>query len=462
MQSNTPKVTVIMPSLNVANYISECMDSVVNQTLRNIEILCIDAGSTDGTLEVLRDYESKDNRIKVMVSPVKSYGHQVNMGLDIARGEYIGIVETDDYIECNMYEELYKTAIDNKADFVKADFDVFVTPDNNQKLLLQYSLKDHMMDMYDNEVSYNTYITRMGFVDVYIWNGIYNLLFLKKHNIRFNETSGAAYQDCGFRYLVAMNVNKGIFIDKSFYRYRRDNAGSSAYNIKCVAWNFQEFEYIRRMMKETGIDDFKRRAFIAREAALMAVSPYTTLRKWCESNEDIKKAQNQFRDMIVTDRANGLLCQEDMMPQQWIEMRLFTEQPDTFENYISMRADVEKSLFIDFINKMLKYKEIVIFCTGKAAHYALCVLKMNGVHSVKAFCDNNQDKWGSSFLGYNVISLQEAVLKYPKAHFLIASQVYGEDIAKQLEENKILEKDISIYKLPLNPMESTNMIVNSK
>ena len=96
------KVSIIMPSLNVANYISECMDSVINQTLSDIEILCIDAGSTDGTLDILRDYESKDNRIKVIVSSMKSYGHQVNMGLDMAKGEYIGIVETDDYIESYM------------------------------------------------------------------------------------------------------------------------------------------------------------------------------------------------------------------------------------------------------------------------------------------------------------------------------------------------------------------------
>ena len=67
MESNTPKVTIIMPSLNVVNFISECIESVINQTLSDIEILCIDAGSTDGTLEILRDYESKDNRIKVVV-----------------------------------------------------------------------------------------------------------------------------------------------------------------------------------------------------------------------------------------------------------------------------------------------------------------------------------------------------------------------------------------------------------
>ena len=98
---NQPKVSVIMPSLNVVSYIRECIESVVNQTLKDIEIICVDAGSTDGTLEVLEEYTAKDNRIKLLHSDKKSYGYQMNMGIDAATGEYIGIVETDDYIVCD-------------------------------------------------------------------------------------------------------------------------------------------------------------------------------------------------------------------------------------------------------------------------------------------------------------------------------------------------------------------------
>lgn len=78
-----------MPSLNVASYIQECILSVINQSLSNIEILCIDAGSTDGTLEILREYQKSDSRVNVFVSDVKSYGAQVNLGIKIAkRGIY--------------------------------------------------------------------------------------------------------------------------------------------------------------------------------------------------------------------------------------------------------------------------------------------------------------------------------------------------------------------------------------
>lgn len=131
------KVSVIVPSLNVADYIEECMDSIIGQTLREIEIICIDAGSTDGTFEILQKYAEKDKRIRLIHSEKKSYGYQINLGIQMAKGEYLGIVETDDYIDTMMYQELYQTALEYDLDFVKAGFDVFVTPSDGERYLLR-------------------------------------------------------------------------------------------------------------------------------------------------------------------------------------------------------------------------------------------------------------------------------------------------------------------------------------
>jgi glycosyltransferase involved in cell wall biosynthesis len=97
-----PKVSVILPSLNVVEYIEECLFSVINQTLKEIEIICVDAGSTDGTLDIIRKYQNLDTRIHLIQSEIKSYGKQMNMGVSAAKGEYVGIVETDDglLIQC--------------------------------------------------------------------------------------------------------------------------------------------------------------------------------------------------------------------------------------------------------------------------------------------------------------------------------------------------------------------------
>ena len=90
-----------MPSLNVVNYIDECIQSVINQTLKEVQIICVDAGSTDGTYERLMNYSRRDSRIRVIMSNIKSYGKQINMGIEQAEGKYIGIVETDDFIASN-------------------------------------------------------------------------------------------------------------------------------------------------------------------------------------------------------------------------------------------------------------------------------------------------------------------------------------------------------------------------
>ena len=113
------KITIIMPSLNVRNYIRPCIESVLNQTLEDIDILSIDAGSTDGTLEILEEYAAADDRLQVIHADKKSYGYQVNLGIESANSEYIGIVETDDIIASNMYERLYQTAAVQNLEYVK-------------------------------------------------------------------------------------------------------------------------------------------------------------------------------------------------------------------------------------------------------------------------------------------------------------------------------------------------------
>lgn len=157
---NMPKASIIMPSFNVAAYIRECMDSVVRQTLRDIEIICVDAGSTDGTLEILKEYEEKDRRIRVLMSAQKSYGFQMNLGIQEAVGEYVDIVETDDFILPEMYEVLYKYAVQNNADFVKSDFDIFTTLDDGTRLCMEYSLKRHSGIRYGTVCSSRDFIKR--------------------------------------------------------------------------------------------------------------------------------------------------------------------------------------------------------------------------------------------------------------------------------------------------------------
>jgi len=231
------KVSVILPSLNVKRYIEECIKSVMNQTLKEIEILCVDAGSNDGTLEVLREYASIDNRIRIIGSDLKSYGHQVNLGINEALGEYIGIVETDDFIDETMYEELYNYAQEIDADVVKTPYIDYSDHKNNRECYFADRLKEALpegkcfsMKEYGHLLAYHASV----------WSGVYRREYLLKKKIFFVEAPGAGYVDVGFRLDSLISTDRVAWLNKSFYHYRRNNDDSSTnhFSLKtmCLRW----------------------------------------------------------------------------------------------------------------------------------------------------------------------------------------------------------------------------------
>lgn len=449
-----PKVSVILPSLNVVSYIRECIESVLCQTLSDIEILCIDAGSTDGTCEIIKEYADKDSRIRFIQSEIRSYGYQMNLGMDMAEGEYIGIVETDDCVEPDMYEILYQTACEYDLDYVKAGFYTCVAPYEGEQYLLEHSLRDT-----DKVISYTYFTEQKLSQDVYIWNGIYKKSFLFEFDIRLNETPGAAFQDCGFRYMTDMNLRRGMFIKRWFYHYRRDNAAASSYNPNFVKYNLDECRYIRERMKRDGITDRERCSFMARETVMMALAPYTTFREYGKPDEKMLSALDEFREIIIQDREQGFFKQKEMLPEHWMDMRLFTEHPEAFEAYVAVKAEYKYNIYGEFVREMAEKEQLIVFCTGKAAKYALCLLRMNQLENIVALCDNDKEKWGGTYYGHHIISPEEALRRYPDAHYIIAKMFCPEEIEQQLLDSGIEEEQISIYKLPLDAFGSTNLFM---
>ena len=117
-----PKVSVIVPTYNVEMYLDQCMESLQRQTLKDIEIVCVNDGSKDSSLEIMKRNAANDPRIVIIDKENGGYGKAMNVGLDRATGEDIGILEPDDYVPLNMYEDLYQAAKEHDLDFVKADF----------------------------------------------------------------------------------------------------------------------------------------------------------------------------------------------------------------------------------------------------------------------------------------------------------------------------------------------------
>lgn len=242
-----PKVSVVMPMLNSEAYLRECLDSAINQTLKNIEIICVDAGSTDGTLEILEEYASKDNRISIIHSEMKSYGHQMNLGLKAAKGEYMAILESDDYIKPDMYEVLTEIADANDLEVIKADYQIFIGEGNERNFTYKKILE--LIDCY-NEIVNPSIDFEIFKGSLMTWAGIYKIDFLREHNILHHESLGASYQDNGFWFQVFCQAKRVMFYNKPFYMLRRDNPNSSVKSKGKVYCMCDEYDFIRNVIKK--------------------------------------------------------------------------------------------------------------------------------------------------------------------------------------------------------------------
>ena len=186
-----PKVSIILPIYNVEQYLDEALTSVCRQTLRDIEIICVNDGSKDSSPDIIKKYAAKDERIVVLDGPNGGYGKAMNRGIDAATGEYIGILEPDDYLPLDMMEDLYSIAKKNDLDIVKADFYRFGT-NSNGDVNMSYNHLDRSGERYGELIDPSHDPSVVKFI-MNTWSGIYRRAFLEEFHIRHNETPGASF-----------------------------------------------------------------------------------------------------------------------------------------------------------------------------------------------------------------------------------------------------------------------------
>ena len=208
-----PKVSVIIPVYNTEKYLRECLDSVVNQTLEDIEIICINDGSTDSSLEILKEYAKNDKRIIILEQRNKGSGIARNYGLKIACGEYIAFMDGDDmYPEKNTLEIVYNAAIQNNVMIAGGEFSSFRQGDTS---LSQNFCKDTLGYLFDKDgiVNYRDYQFDYGY-----HRFLYNRKFLNKNKLFFPDYR--RYQDPPFFARAMLKAGEFFAIDKITYAYR--------------------------------------------------------------------------------------------------------------------------------------------------------------------------------------------------------------------------------------------------
>ena len=235
MLNNLPLVSIIVPVFNVENYIKECLDSVIAQTYQNIEILCVDDCGTDNSIEIVKDYAKKDNRIKILT-------HNENRGLPVARntginkakGEFIFFLDSDDYISENTIEELEKKAFASQADIILCDSTAFLDTKYQNVNLDNYlnQLNDWLVANYDSlDVTEKNYFSCLSKVSCISCGKLFKTGFINNNHLRFINRR-VLHEDNGFQAkFLACNpriscVHKNLY----FYRIRENSITQNASN----------------------------------------------------------------------------------------------------------------------------------------------------------------------------------------------------------------------------------------
>lgn len=442
-ENERPKVTIIMPSLNVADYIRPCMDSVVSQTLRNIEIIAVDAGSVDGTLEILREYAAKDSRVQVAESEKRSYGHQLNMGIALARGEYIGIVETDDIAAPDMFEALYCAAKGTDADYVKGVGEGFFTSLVGEGI--RYPMKIFAQEQYDagggRIIAAPKETPELVLLDYYVWNGIYRREFAQ--GIHLNETAGAAYQDIGFMLQAHYGAASAIYMDKLVYYYRRNREGSScgAGNKKMFRYLVQEYRYVDLLLQGKA-DEW--RMSCAHKLLRQIIGRFHTMAQSGEFWEEALPDMLALADMTKAAMENGSLRKMDLPEEEWNHAMCLLESPHSL--YEACERPVHDKLFeVRFMLDRIGNCRVIIFGCGKMGRFLHVLLGNRKPGQIAAYCDSHYEQAGGPVQGICVLSPEAAVAEYPDAVYVIASLHNSEEMKEKLQSLGIKEENMLVY-----------------
>lgn len=258
-----PKVSVVVPVYNNDKYLHQAIGSLVNQTLKDIEIIIVNDGSTDGSLDIIKEYASKDSRIIIIDQENGGLSNAINNGIAIAKGEYLAEMDSDDYVKPEMYEELFESAKANALDIVTSNYYAFTGSNENPDARLRrffdapdwYGKELYPYAFYNDKLS-DDYLK--GFGLSLIWTSLYRREFLIENNIRWNENV-RAYSDNGFWAQTKILAKKIMYVDKAYYFYRCDNSNSTINNFKKFEQDlFGEQDFIKNFLTERNLwEDLK-------------------------------------------------------------------------------------------------------------------------------------------------------------------------------------------------------------
>lgn len=406
MTTSVEKVTIIIPVFNTAAYLDECLKSVLGQTVQEIEIICIDDGSTDNSGIIIEEYAKRDNRIVVLKNDEnKGPSYTRNRGLKIARGEYICFLDSDDMLRREAVEELYWLAKENDLDGV-----YFGAEDIYEKELLKRRLGQNYWLYKKTESNVmrgeDLFVKLVNNQEAHfaICGQFLKRASLQKYNIDFYE--GIIHEDVLFTLTVMLNVERAMCIGKNYYYYRhRENSIStknkSQENIKGYFVCYYELVRLWRKMS------FKQEVDVAIDKELTKI--YLM----------IKRQYERLRTVVNIKE----ICDEDIKKEHLFKTLFANERIES--NYTDFEGKIEQ---------IKQFERVIIYGAGTVGKETLEILMKNGINvfsfAVSAFDDNP-----AQIQNVPVKLINDLVDYKDKAIVLLAvTRGYQHYILKKLEE----------------------------
>ena len=328
--SSTPSVSVVVPVYNSSRYLRQAIESAANQTLENIEIIIVNDGSTDESLDIIKEYADRDSRIVIIDQPNGGVGNAINNGIAMAKGEYLAEMDSDDYVKPEMYEELYKRAKAHDLDIAISNYYEF-TGTGEQFSATQKRFFTNP-EWYDRELFPKDFYDRssekylQGFAWCVIWTALYRREFLGENNIKWNE-SVRAYNDNGFWFQTRTLAKKIMYVDEAYYFYRRDNAASTINNFEKFEQDFfGEQTFIKDFLTKKGLwndlkDFYIKRIFADYIDFALARIQYNRINQFCQK---ISAMLSEYAEEIRE------ISQKTFSEREWQMLHEIMDDPLTF------------------------------------------------------------------------------------------------------------------------------------
>ena len=430
-------ITVVVPIYNSEDYLKQCIDSILKQTYSNIELICVDDGSEDKSIEIITEYIQQDKRVRLLKQEHKGAGAARNMGMDRAKGEYIIFLDSDDFFDSSMFKKMYDRAEETNADIVMCGCKTYDAQsetycDLSVGLKVQFLPKKEPFSVHD--ITEHIYQVASGWA----WDKLYRLDFIRRKEIRFQEI--LALNDGLFVDLAAVEADKIATVREQLVSYRM-NRQNSITSTRYSNWHciFDMIYEKRTQLKARGYYEIVKRSYINNALGLLTVwiDKFNVCNEGDEFFAELKKLvkilkmENYSEDYYYS--RGGYQCVVDIVESENALMFWLTRKERIiigYESYIEQMR--RKKIWLFPQERFEKGTSFLVYGYGDVGKDFCRQISNANMFELVAVVDQKYELYRNE--PYNIIGIED-ISKYDYDYILIA--ILNEGVAEEVKNNLI-------------------------